>query len=93
MEIHQSALMDHCASKNNMIDWEGVRLLAKETDWNKRGVKEVGDKCNQPGCGVPPCSRSLLEAVHSIHSSDEGSCQSRNILACKNFLPNSKYPQ
>ena len=32
--------MDHVASKNHIIDWEGVRLLAKEPDWKKRGVKK-----------------------------------------------------
>ena len=39
-EIHQSALTDHVASKNHTINWEGVKLLAKEPDWKKRGVKE-----------------------------------------------------
>ena len=41
MEIHQSALMDHVASKNHTIDWESVRLPAKEPDCKKRGVKEA----------------------------------------------------
>ena len=41
MEIYQSVLTDHIASKNHMIDWEGVRLPAKEPDWKKRGVKEA----------------------------------------------------
>ena len=40
-EIHQSALMDHVASKNHTIDWEGVRLPEKEPDCKKRGVKEA----------------------------------------------------
>ena len=40
-EIHQSALTDHVVSKNHTIDWEGVRLPAKEPDWKKRGVKEA----------------------------------------------------
>ena len=40
-EIHQSALTDHVMSKNHTINWEGVRLLAKEPDWKKRGVKEA----------------------------------------------------
>ena len=39
-EIHQSALMDQVASKNHTIDWEGVRIPAKEPDWKKRGVKD-----------------------------------------------------
>ena len=33
--------MDHIASKNHMIDSEGVRLPAKEPDWKKRGVKDA----------------------------------------------------
>ena len=41
MEIHQSALTDHIAKKNHTINWEGVRLPAKESDWKKRGVKEA----------------------------------------------------
>ena len=40
-EIHQSALTDHVACKNHIIDWEGMRLLAKEPDWKKRGGKEA----------------------------------------------------
>ena len=35
------ALTDHVASINHTIDWEGVRLPAKEPDWKKRGVKEA----------------------------------------------------
>ena len=73
IEIHQLALTDHVANKNHMIDWEGA--------------------INQDG-GATPSSRSLLEAVvrqelvlWHICSSDEGSSQSQNISAGKNFLP------
>ena len=38
MEITHSG---HIASKNHTINWEGVRLPAKELDWKKRGVKEA----------------------------------------------------
>ena len=41
MEIHQSVLMDYVTSKNHTIDCEGVRLLAKEPEWKKRGVKQA----------------------------------------------------
>ena len=41
MEIHQLALTDHVASKNHTLDWEGVKLPAKEPDWKKREVKEA----------------------------------------------------
>ena len=34
-------LTDHIASMNHTMDWEGVRLPAKESDWKKRGVKEA----------------------------------------------------
>ena len=61
---------------------------------------EGRDALNQPGWGAPPSSRSLLAAVvpwdlvsWHIRSSDEGSSQSRNISAGKNFLPNSLYTQ
>ena len=32
---------DKSTSNNDMIDWEGVRLLAKEPGWKKRQVKEA----------------------------------------------------
>ena len=42
MEIPQlAAPTDHVVSKNHMIDWNGVRLPAKEPDWKKRGVKKA----------------------------------------------------
>ena len=39
-EHHQSALTDHVAVCNNMINWEGVKLPAKDQDWTKRGIRE-----------------------------------------------------
>ena len=67
-EIHQSALTDHIASKNHMIDWEGARLRAKEPDWKKRGMKEAifirkAGTWSINRMGASPSSRSLLEAV------------------------------
>ena len=41
MEIRQSVLTDEVMRKNRMINWEGVRLSAKELDWKKRMVKEA----------------------------------------------------
>ena len=35
-------MTDHVMNKNHTIDWEGVRLSAKESNWKKRGVKEAG---------------------------------------------------
>ena len=38
-ELHPSAIMDHaCAAKeNHIIDWEGVKFSARDTDWTARG--------------------------------------------------------
>ena len=36
-EIHQSALTDNVTSKNHTIDWEGVRLPAKEPVGRRAG--------------------------------------------------------
>ena len=38
---HQSALIDHAAVCNHTIDWEGVKLPAKDMDWTKRGIREA----------------------------------------------------
>ena len=40
-EIHQSARTDHAGQKNYTIDWEGVRLTAKDTNYKKRGIREA----------------------------------------------------
>ena len=40
IKIHQSALTDHVASKKHTIEWDDVRLPAKD-DWKKRGLKEA----------------------------------------------------
>ena len=40
-EQHQSALTDHAAQTNHTINWEGVKLPAKEPDWRTRGIKEA----------------------------------------------------
>ena len=81
--IHQSVLTDHVASNKHTIDWEGVRLPAKEPDWKKRVVKEsifirmAGmHAINQDGgCHhLPKVFTKLLchETVSwHIHSSDE----------------------
>ena len=33
MEIHHSVLTDHVSSKNYTINWDGVKLPLKESDW------------------------------------------------------------
>ena len=40
-EIHQSALTVYVTNKNHNIDWDDVRLPAKESYWKKRGVQEA----------------------------------------------------
>ena len=41
LEQHQSALTDHTAQEDHVIDWEGVKLTAKDPDWTTRGIKEA----------------------------------------------------
>ena len=40
-EMHPSAIMDHVTKENHIIDWEGVKFPARDTDWTARGVKEA----------------------------------------------------
>ena len=39
-EHHQSSLTDHVAVYNHTINWEGVKLPAKDPHW-KRGIREA----------------------------------------------------
>ena len=39
-EYHLSALTDRAAVYNHNIDWEGVKLRAKDSDSVKRGIRE-----------------------------------------------------
>ena len=36
MELHPSAIVDHIMKANHTIDWEGVKFLARDTDWTAR---------------------------------------------------------
>ena len=40
-ELHPSAITDHVAKQSHTIDWEGVKLPARDTDLTARGVKEA----------------------------------------------------
>ena len=40
-EQHQSALTDHSAQENHVINWEGMKFAAKDPDWTTRGIKEA----------------------------------------------------
>ena len=41
-EHHQSELTEHAAVCNHAMDCEGVKLPAKESHWNKGGIREAG---------------------------------------------------
>ena len=40
-EYYQSALTDHVAVCNQTIDWEGVKIPVKDSDWNKSSIRET----------------------------------------------------
>lgn len=40
-ELHQSALTDNIGSCNHTVDWEKVRLLAKEPDQMRNSIIEA----------------------------------------------------
>ena len=42
-EVHLSAIADHAARVNHIIDWKGVKFLMRDTDLTARGVKEADD--------------------------------------------------
>ena len=40
-EMHKSAITDHMTQQNHIVDWEGAKLVGRESDWRTRGIKEV----------------------------------------------------
>ena len=40
-EMHKSALTDHAAQCNYTIDWDGVKLPAKDPNHDSRGIREA----------------------------------------------------
>ena len=40
-ELHKSAITDHAVRENHIIDWEGVKILDKDSDFKKRGIREA----------------------------------------------------
>ena len=40
-EIHKSAITDHAAQKNHVIEGEETKILAREDDFRKRGIREA----------------------------------------------------
>ena len=40
-EYHQSVLTEHAAVYNHTLDWEGVKLPAKNSDLVKGGIREA----------------------------------------------------
>ena len=39
--IHKSAITDHVATSNHIIDWEGVKIVDKESNRRRRHVREA----------------------------------------------------
>ena len=40
-ELHKSAITDHVGQTNHVINWDGVRLPMKESNFDIRGIKEA----------------------------------------------------
>ena len=40
-DIHKSAITDHVAQENHMIEWEKAKIVDRERDWMARGVREA----------------------------------------------------
>ena len=40
MEINKSAITDHANQHNHQIDWEGARIIDRESEWKTRTIKE-----------------------------------------------------
>ena len=38
-DISKSGVTDHARQLNHVIDWDSVRIVAKEADWKMRGMK------------------------------------------------------
>ena len=63
------AITDHVAKKNHTIAREGVKFLARYTDWTVRGVKEaveirkIGAHAMNRDGGVSPTSIIVLQVA------------------------------
>ena len=40
-EIHKSAITDHVATDNHVMDWDNIRVLDREEDRTRRWIKEA----------------------------------------------------
>ena len=38
---YKSALAEHVAKTNHLIDWDGTKVLEHEPNWHMRGIKEA----------------------------------------------------
>ena len=71
-EAHTSALLDHVGKRNHCIDWDEVKLPAKNPGKKKRGILEAteiqtaGRQSSQQGCGLSPSADDVLHAVVSV---------------------------
>ena len=39
--VHKSAIVDHTVGSNHIIDWEGAAVIARESQWRSRQVREA----------------------------------------------------
>ena len=66
---YESALAEHAATSNHVIDWDSVKVLEQEHNWRLRGIKEAiqirskptlpqqttgGERCASQCLGLPP---------------------------------------
>ena len=62
-EHHQSARTDDAAVCNHSIDWEGVKLPSKDSDWSKRGIRRpsaLGRQGHTPSITMRGTTISLM---------------------------------
>ena len=47
--LHKSAITDHAAQENHLINWEESKIVGREADWKTRIIKEAISIRKQPG--------------------------------------------
>jgi hypothetical protein len=61
---YKSALAEHTATTNHVIDWDGVKTLERVPDWHMRGIKEaIYIRQNPNNLNRPQGERHLLPNV------------------------------
>ena len=41
LEVHPSVITDHAMKKNHTIDWKGIKVHVRDTNWTAGVVKEA----------------------------------------------------